>query len=216
MEALPSLTPPAPLVYALSLYTLSFLHYGLYFVAYRYGRLEPVAFRRWAVALKTLALVMLALAYLPYALPQALPQATPSAATPLWAALAVPVLMALGFGLNAWAARVLGVERTYYGHELMNLPYQHVTAFPYSVTAHPMLYGNLLAFAAPLLNPGFRADWWPLALGHVMANLGLLALERWVTPLRLGSRSGSSPGSSPVSPPGRLPAAQHPPARSST
>jgi hypothetical protein len=159
-------------------YALSFWHYGLYALAYRVGRMEPVAFRRWAIALKTLALVALAAAYLPHAF------------APTWAAVAVPLLMALGFGLNAKAAQVLGLARTYYGHELMNLPYRAATAFPYSVMNHPMLAGNMLAFAAPLLNPGFREAWWPLAAMHVLANLGLWAMERWVTPLRLRARSG--------------------------
>lgn len=155
-----------------SVYALSFWHYGLYWLAYRYGRLNPKAFRVAAVSLKTLALLAFAWAYAPHALSD----------SPL--AVAVPVLVALGFGLNAWAAAMLGSERTYYGYELTDSLYERVTRFPYSVTAHPMLLGNVLAFSAPLLNPGFRAEWWPLAVAHVLLNLGLLAMESWVTPMR--------------------------------
>ncbi len=176
MNPWPAPDPSASVL--LLVHGLSFWHYGLYFLAYRYGQLAPARFRRAAMALKALALVALAWAYAPHA--------WPSDTTPLWAAVAVPVLMALGFGLNAKAAQVLGLERTYYGHELMNLPFRAATAFPYSVMAHPMLVGNMLAFSAPLLNPGFRAAWWPLALGHVLANLGLWLMERHVTPLRRG------------------------------
>jgi hypothetical protein len=72
---------------------------------------------------------------------------------------------------------VLGVDRTYYGHEDAGLPPQRVTAFPYSLTAHPMILGNVAAFGGTLLNAGFREQWWPLASLHVAANIGLLAME---------------------------------------
>jgi hypothetical protein len=55
---------------------------------------------------------------------------------------------------------------------------RRITAFPYSRMSHPMIVGNVLAFGGTLLNPEFRAAWWPLAALHVVLNLALLAMER--------------------------------------
>ena len=151
----------------LAVYALGFWHYYLYGLAYRYGAVPLPVFKRDAVLMKTVALLALASAYL---------------ATPLdYASLAV--VMA-GFLLNTLAASVLGSDRTYYGHEVANLPLLRVTRFPYSVISHPMLLGNVLAYGGTLLNAGFREQWWPLACTHVLLNLGLLVMERRVTPLR--------------------------------
>lgn len=141
-------------------YACSFWHYLEYWRAYRHGVASPAAFRRRAVALKTLALGVLAQAYL------ATPWHRPSA-----------VVIAAGFLLNALAARVLGTARTYYGAELGEVSPGHVTAFPYSVLSHPMLVGNLVAFGGTLLNPVFRREWWPLACLHLACNAGLLLME---------------------------------------
>lgn len=87
-----------------------------------------------------------------------------------------------GFLLNMVAATALGADRTYYGHEIAGLPAVRVTAFPYSVLTHPMLVGNIVAYAGTLLDAGFRAAWWPLATVHVLLNLGLLAMETGPAP----------------------------------
>lgn len=156
---------------ATAVYALSGWHYLLYALAYCYGAVAPEVFRRDAVAMKTVALAALAAAY---------------ADAPVdIASLAV---IAAGFLLNAAAAAALGTERTYYGHELAGLEPRHVTVFPYSLTAHPMLYGNVLAFAGTLLNEAFREAWWPLAAAHVALNLGLLWMETRVAPRRRGTR----------------------------
>lgn len=47
-----------------------------------------------------------------------------------------------------------------------------------------MLTGNVIAFGGTLLNAPFRAAWWPLAAAHVALNLGLLAMETRLKPLR--------------------------------
>jgi hypothetical protein len=91
-------------------------------------------------------------------------------------------VVATGFLLNALGARALGSDRTYYGHEVAGLPERRVTSFPYSWIAHPMLVGNMAAFAGTLVNPDFRREWWPLASAHVAMNLGLLLMELHVTP----------------------------------
>jgi len=154
----------------LAVYMLGFWHYLLYGLAYRYGAVPLPVFKRDAVLMKSVALFALASAYL------SVPLDFPSLA-----------LVATGFLINARAASVLGSDRTYYGHEVANLPLLRVTRFPYSVMSHPMLVGNMLAYGGTLLNAEFRAQWWPLACAHVGLNLGLLAMERYVTPLRLGT-----------------------------
>jgi hypothetical protein len=57
------------------------------------------------------------------------------------------------------------------------LPPRRITAFPYSLTDHPMILGNIAAFGGTLLNPVFREHWWPLAGLHVGLNIGLLVME---------------------------------------
>ena len=168
---------------ALAVYALSFWHYGLYWLAYRHGAIEPGVFRRDAVLTKTLSLAALGYAYF----------GTP----PHLLSLA---LVAGGFLLNTLAARALGAERTYYGHELAELPPRRVRAFPYSWIAHPMLIGNIAAFGGTLANPVFCEQWWPLACAHVLLNLGLLAMETAVRPLR----GAGMPGTVRLTAPGRL------------
>lgn len=141
-------------------YALSFLYYGLYWLAYRHAAVPPAAFRREAVFAKSLALAALGYVY--------------SSAPADWLSLTV---VTSGFLLNASAARVLGADRTYYGRELGAVPPKWSSAFPYSVVPHPMLFGNIAAFGGTLINTGFRETWWPLAATHVMLNIGLLVME---------------------------------------
>ena len=144
-----------------ALYLVSFVYYGLYWYAFAWGVDSFRAFKRDALLLKAVSVAALAFVYLE----------TP----PDFLSLGV---IALGILLNARAASVLGIDRTYYGHELAGLPARRVTEFPYSLMSHPMIVGNVMAFGGTLLNPEFRAAWWPLAALHVVLNLGLLAMER--------------------------------------
>lgn len=146
---------------AVAIYLASFVYYGLYWYAFAWGVGSFDAFKRDALLLKALSVAALAFVYL---------QAPPD----------LPSLgvIALGILLNARAAAVLGIDRTYYGRELAGLAARQVTAFPYSVMSHPMIVGNVMAFGGTLLNPAFRAAWWPLAALHVALNLALLAMER--------------------------------------
>ena len=146
---------------AVAIYLGSFVYYGLYWHAFAWGVDSFAVFKRDALLLKALSVAALAFVYL-------------QARTDL---LSLAVI-ALGIALNARAAAVLGIDRTYYGHELAGLPARRITAFPYSVMSHPMIVGNVMAFGGTLLNPAFRAVWWPLATLHVVLNLGLLAMER--------------------------------------
>jgi hypothetical protein len=143
-----------------AVYLLSFWHYCLYWLAFAFGASDFDGFKRNAIALKTLSVTALAVVYL---------------SAPL-----DPVSLAVILGgvlLNLRAAQVLGLDRTYYGHEVAGLPGRRITAFPYSMTSHPMILGNVAAFGGTLINAPFRADWWPLASLHVVLNIGLLAME---------------------------------------
>ena len=92
--------------------------------------------------------------------------------------------------MNVRAAAALGIDRAYYGHEVAGLPPRRVTAFPYSLTNHPMILGNVAAFGGTLINPEFRQHWWPLACLHVALNIALLVMElaglRRVRAVRIG------------------------------
>ena len=147
---------------ALAVWLLSFWHYYLYWLAFAFGAAPFEVFKRDAVAMKAVSVAALAIVYL---------------AAPLdVVSLAV---IAGGILLNARAAAVLGVDRTYYGHEVAGLPPERITAFPYSHAAHPMILGNVAAFGGTLLNPDFASAWGPLAALHVALNIGLLVMERW-------------------------------------
>lgn len=156
---------------ALAVYLLGFWHYYLYALAYYFGAVPLPVFKRDAVLMKSVSLLTLAIAYF----------AAPIDVLSL-------AVMALGFGLNAIAARALGPDRTYYGDEVAGLPRLRVDAFPYGWIAHPMLLGNIAAFGGTLINPVFREAWWPLAGAHVLMNLGLLAMETRGRPQRGGRR----------------------------
>ena len=144
----------------LAVYLLSFWHYYLYWLAFAFGAIPFDVFKRDAVAMKTVSVAALAAVYL---------------AAPL--DLASLIVIACGILLNVRAAATLGIDRTYYGHEVAGLPPRRITAFPYSLTNHPMILGNVAAFGGTLINPEFRQHWWPLASLHVALNIGLLVME---------------------------------------
>ena len=145
---------------AVAAWFAGFLHYALYLRAFAWGVPDFDGFKRAAVALKIVGIGMLAL---PYA------SASPG----------VPSVVAVlaGIALGTAAASRLGIDRTYYGHEVAGLPALRATGFPYSLTAHPMIVGNLIAIGGTLLAPSFAAEWGYLAVAHLAANLGLLAME---------------------------------------
>jgi hypothetical protein len=145
---------------ALTVYLLGFWHYYLYWLAFAFGAVQFDVFKRDALAMKTVSVATLAVVYL---------------AVPL--DLASLAVIFVGILLNIRAAAVLGFDRTYYGHEVAGLPPQRITAFPYSLIAHPMIVGNVAAFGGTLVNPAFARQWWPLACLHVVLNIGLLVME---------------------------------------
>ena len=159
----------------LAIYLLSFGHYVLYWVAFAFGTITFDVFKRDAIAMKTLSVTALAFVYL---------------AAPL--DLASLAVIAGGILLNVRAAAALGLDRTYYGHEVAGLPSRRITAFPYSLTSHPMILGNVAAFGGTLINADFRQQWWPLAGLHVVLNIGLLAMELAGPQRRRAIRIGGS------------------------
>ncbi|MBY0320147.1 MAG: phosphatidylethanolamine N-methyltransferase family protein [Reyranella sp.] len=144
----------------LAVYLLSFWHYYFYWLAFAFGSIRFEVFKRDAVAMKTVSVVLLATIYLTAPLD-----------------LLSLIVIAGGIVLNLWAAMVLGADRTYYGHEVAGLAPRRITAFPYSLIGHPMIVGNVAAFGGTLINPAFREPWWPLACLHVALNIGLLVME---------------------------------------
>jgi hypothetical protein len=144
----------------LAVYLLSYWHYVLYWLAFAFGAIAFDVFKRDAVAMKTISVAALAFVYLRAPID-----------------LASLAVIAGGILLNIRAAAALGLDRTYYGHEVAGLPLRRITAFPYSLVSHPMILGNVAAFGGTLINASFRAEWWPLAILHVVLNLGLLAME---------------------------------------
>lgn len=144
-------------------YLLSFWHYYIYFLASVFAAVTLPVLKRDAILMKTVALALLFHAYF----------ATSVVALSL-------AVVAGGFALNAAGALALGSDRTYYGAEIAKLQYRRVTAFPYSILSHPMLVGNIIAYGALLINVDFCRRWWPLVCTHIVLNLGLLALEKYV------------------------------------
>lgn len=148
--------------FALAVYALSLWHYLVYALAFLWRDIAHERFIRDSVLLKTVSLAALVAA--------------------LW--VTVPnivsvIAMVAGFGLNIAAAQALGKERTYYGFELAALPAERITGFPYSMTAHPMLIGNMLAFGGTLLDSTFRQNWWLLGVIHVVLNLAIILMEAY-------------------------------------
>ncbi|MEZ5936562.1 MAG: methyltransferase [Alphaproteobacteria bacterium] len=148
--------------WALAVYALSFWHFLVYALAFLWRRIAQRRFMQDSVLLKGLSLAAFC-AVLAVTLPNLLSL----------------IVMAAGFALNISAARALGAERTYYGYELSALPPKRVTAFPYSLTAHPMLLGNMLAYGGTLLDTSFRQNWWPLGVLHVVLNLLIILNEAY-------------------------------------
>lgn len=163
--------------WALAAYSLSYWHFLMYSLAFFWRRITLKRFIRDSVLLKTLSLTTLALV--------------------LWNTapnLISVIVMAAGFALSIAATRALGTERTYYGYELAALPPKRITSFPYSLTAHPMLIGSMLAFGGTLLDDSFRQDWWPLGLLHVALSLLIILMEAYGSESRIAGRICSLAG----------------------
>jgi len=150
---------------AVVVYALSFWQYWIYALAFLFRSAPLAVFKRDALLTRTVSLIAFGWVYF----------AQPLSLTSL-------VVVGLGFLLNAAAVRALGVDRTYYGYELEELPPKRIAEFPYSWIPHPMLVGNMAAFGGALLNDEFRRHWQPLAVAHVLLNLAIILMEAYVKP----------------------------------
>ena len=144
-------------------------------MAFTFRAVDFDVFRRDAIVMKAISVTALAVVYLRS------PLDVPSLA-----------VIAGGILLNARAAAVLGLDRTYYGHEVAGLPPRRMSAFPYSLIAHPMILGNVAAFGGTLINADFRQQWWPLASLHIALNIGLLVMELAGSQRRDAVRNGGA------------------------
>jgi len=145
-----------------AVYALSFWHYLVYALAYFFREISLKHFKRDAIILKSVSVAALAYVFLT-----------------TWPNLLSIMVISAGFALNISAARALGADRTYYGFEIGALPPERLNVFPFSVMSHPMLIGNVIAYGGMLLDSGLRADWWPLAVLHVLLNVAIIFQEAY-------------------------------------
>lgn len=75
-------------------------------------------------------------------------------------------MITAGSVVSILAAKALGVDGTYFGPELGICEMKWVTCFPYNVFPHPMITGQLVAFAGVHLLPEFRTAWPWLVPAH--------------------------------------------------
>lgn len=68
-------------------------------------------------------------------------------------------MIGAGFGLSGCAAHAIGLDQTYFGVELGRCkPGMRVTGFPYNLTAHPMIIGNIIGLLGFMKQDGFRTE----------------------------------------------------------
>lgn len=147
------------------LYGSSFIHYLLYMAVYHSREdIAFLTFQRRAMFYKGLAAAQLVYLYL---------QA--GRFDPLSLSL-----IALGLGLSGAAARVLGLERTYFGAELGLCEPLRLNRFPYGFIRHPMIVGNIIALAGFYALPEMRAAAPWLVPLHIMLYLLHLLQEEGV------------------------------------
>jgi hypothetical protein len=117
----------------------SFRHYCIYMATFAY-RNPPVAhgyLMRDAKLFKTVALMHLSKHLLPLV---KFPRDIPGVA-----------LAVTGFSITILATMQLGMVRTYFGSELGLVKPQWISGFPYNVIPHPMIVGQLFAYASILV-----------------------------------------------------------------
>lgn len=68
-------------------------------------------------------------------------------------------MIATGFSISGMAAKAIGLDQTYFGVELGRCkPAPRVTSFPYNLTAHPMIIGNIIGLLGFMKLDGFRSQ----------------------------------------------------------
>ncbi|KAJ3346705.1 hypothetical protein HDU91_006967 [Kappamyces sp. JEL0680] len=67
------------------------------------------------------------------------------------------LMIAFGFTLSGTAAAAIGIDQTYFGVELGRCKAgMRVTGFPYNLTSHPMILGNIIGLLGFMKLDGFR------------------------------------------------------------
>lgn len=141
----------------------SYIHYGIYIATYYHQATRSCAFEAFkktvmygysfmSRAYKTVAMFHLAYYYL--------------SGVPTLSSL---FLIAAGFGTSASAMYAIGVDATYFGIELGRLNRKEAwveTKWPYTMTQHPMILGNLIGLFGVGIGCSESAPFW-LVPGHM-------------------------------------------------
>lgn len=153
----------------------SFVHYPRYITTYFHRR--DVQFGNFKA--DVLFFKVIALAHITFRYISALFSAGfLSAENPLIVAASLGMIVA-GSTVSSLATKALGIDGTYFGPELGMCEMKWVTGFPYNVFPHPMIVGQLVAFAGVHLLPEFRATWPWLMPAHCAFYLAVMMQEQF-------------------------------------
>lgn len=154
---------------SVALALLSFVHYGIYVgtLAER-GPVSFGTFVRNAMFFKSVSMLLLIGTFC-----WALTTAGESMTTSLLKC--VPVVV--GFGLAAYASRVLGMNRTLFSAELGFDSNERSARFPFGTIPHPMILGAVTAIGSMLLVNPMREQFTWLIVGHLVCYAVVLGQE---------------------------------------
>lgn len=144
----------------LFLISSSFVHYFIYISTYYHyeSHREQIAFegfKRTVMFYKAVAFYHLIVNYVAHM------KSSPDMISLL--------MIAIGFSISGMAAKAIGIDQTYFGVELGRCkPAPRVTLFPYNLTAHPMIIGNILGLLGFMKLDGFRHEFPWLVPAHII------------------------------------------------
>lgn len=150
----------------------SFVHYPRYLVTYfRRRDVNFGTFKSDVLLFKVIAVSHIAVRYL-----FILAAGTSASAGLLAASL---LMIVSGATVSSLATHALGMDATYFGKELGIIEGPWVTCFPYNVIPHPMIVGQLVAFAGVHMLPEFRASWPFLMPTHCAFYMMVMIMENF-------------------------------------
>eukprot|EP00752_Nemacystus_decipiens_P018312 g16428.t1 len=162
----------------------SFVHYPRYMSTYfhRSSDLDFGRFKLDALFFKVVALSHVAFRYVAALLATFASRAEAESgmgdAGLVFVAVSLLLIIA-GSTVSTLASKALGMDGTYFGPELGICEMKWVTAFPYSCVPHPMIVGQIVAFAGVHLLPEFRAACAWLMPAHCAFYLVVLLQEHF-------------------------------------